>query len=156
MPEFGEPLTSGHLHRRAEAIGRLTGGVDPGGQGEQRIDVAIDQRHVIDFGVGDDLAERRLRGLDHGYVGRDFDGVVDRADLQAGIGLGVAVDLQHDAGLLELLEPGRGDLDAVGADRQEQQRVGAVGLRGDVRVRFVCEVGGGHLGRGRSPRRSGQ
>ena len=144
----GRSVDHRHLHRRAEIVGGLVGGIYASRQVEQRIDVAIDQRKVVDFRVGSGLAESRHRSLHHRCVGVHFHRFRDRANLQRRVHPRVAVDVQRDAGLVELLEAGGVDFHLVIAHRKEQQRIAAVARRRGRLNQVRAEVGGNHLGAG--------
>ena len=49
---------------------------------EETVDVAVDEREIIDLDVGDGLTEGGVAGIDQGDIGADVDGLVCAADLE--------------------------------------------------------------------------
>jgi hypothetical protein len=117
---------------------------DAAGDRQERVDIAIDERQIQHLVLADAARERRRAGLDERCIGDHRYDFLHRPGPERRVDARVAPDVEHDARLHEVLEAGEGDLDLVAADRQERQRVVALGV-GDGRARLLrVDVGGGH------------
>src|SRR5262249_1589251 len=107
------------------------------------VDIAVHQREIVDLGVGDRQAERRDGGFDDGRITFHLYRLRDRADLQYGVDARVAIHVEDDSRLLELLEPVGINGDLVSSYRQEQNREGTIRDRGDIAGDVGFEVSRG-------------
>ena len=105
--------------------------LNTGGQAEQLIDVAADQRKILDLDVGDGAAEGGIAQVDEGSAAGDVDGFAGYAVLQNEIEAGLLHDREDDAAALKRLEARGRDGDAVWADGKELVAEGAVVLSGN-------------------------
>ena len=115
-------VDGGQLLRSTQRVRVLVAG-DAAGETQERIQIAVDERKIEHLVLSHDPRERRRCGIDERRVAGDGHRFVDRTELNRGIDSGVATDLEHDAGLREILEAGHGDHDHVVPHRKQPQRV---------------------------------
>ena len=115
--------------------GRLDGG--PAGEQHQRCRLAPVQGKLQDASLVDDLGDGVARGFGHRGLGRHFDAVGHRADLQRHIEQDAVADLQQNPGLDGRLKVLAFHFQPVGAYRQIAQAVLAT-LIGGCGTREPC------------------
>ena len=121
----------------------LSLGFHAGREIEQRIDVAVDDGEVDDLRVIHGASDARVGGVHQWGVGGDRNALGKRADFQHGIYARGAVDVQHHAGLRELLEIRGVHLHPVGTRGQQPDGVPAGVVGSGLAAEVGIHVGGG-------------
>ena len=93
------------------------------GQDDQFGDLAAVQGQFKHADIVDHLTDTGCAGLDQRSIGLHLNSVCDLADLQADVDNRITADLQDDAGLGELAEPGQARFQPVWSHRQIWQNV---------------------------------